>query len=142
MDQPVNTLKEQTVAQLIEQSLKLRDWMDAETERFNSFLKPHNEQREAIANEINRRMIEQQVDNFTVKGIGTAFKQIRNAYKSEDKTSFLDWVLDNWDQWGAMLQIGNPQADAVKSYMDSNSGQLPPTVTNTPTMQVHIRRSK
>lgn len=140
--QPENPLLKFTVDQLIEQSIKLRDYIEAEQQRLSEFLKPYNESREAIANELGRRLIEQKLDSFTVKGVGTAYRETRQQYQCLDKVAFLDFCLENWDQRGEMLQIGAPKVDGVKAYMDANNGQLPPTVTANPVTNTIVRRSK
>lgn len=130
-----------SIGDLIDTSLKLREYMEIEQQKFTDYLKPYNERREAISEELNRRMLEQKVNSFKADGIGTAYKSTRDTFRIADKTAFLDFVLEEWDTRGAMLQIGAPQVDAVRAYMDSNSGQLPPTVTANSVRQVHVKRS-
>lgn len=129
------------ISDLISTSLTLREYIEAEQEKLQKFLKQYVEARDDIANELNRRMLEQGVNSFKAEGIGTAYTSERTTFRIGEKETFLDFVLDAWDERGAMLQIGSPQVDAVRSYMDANHGQLPPTVTSQVVRQVHVKRS-
>lgn len=129
------------IADLIETSLKLREYIETEQQRLTDYLKQYNEQREAISAELNRRMLEQKVNSFKAEGIGTAYTSERTTFRIGEKETFLDFVLEAWDERGAMLQIGAPQVDAVRTYMDANHGQLPPTVTSQVVRQIHVKRS-
>lgn len=143
MDQPVdNPLLKCGVDELIAKSIELRNYIDEQTQKLSDFLKPYNESREAIANEIGRRLIEQGVNTFTVNGIGTAYRETRQQFQCADKVAFLDFCLENWDAHGEMLQIGAPKVDGVKAYMDAHNGQLPPTITANPVTNIIVRRSK
>lgn len=127
---------------LIQTAMNVRSWIEDETNKFNAFLKPHQERIEAIKSELNKRFIERKTRSTTMEGVGTAFLQTTQQFKIGDKTAYLDWILEDWDNRGAMLQIGTPQVDAVKSYMDANNGQLPPQITSTAITAVMLRRSK
>lgn len=129
------------IADLIDTSLKLREYVEEELQKINNYLKQYVEQREAISSELNRRMLEQKVNSFKAEGIGTAYSSERTTYRTTEKETFLDFILEDWDARGAMLQIGSPQVDAVRTYMDGNHGQLPPTVTSQTVRQVHVKRS-
>lgn len=130
-----------TPAQLIAELLTLDDWIDAQQKRFDEYLKPHREQVEAMKN---------QLQDYINKSGGTSFKcEHGTAYLSTivspsidgDKTVWLDWVLDDWDHRGALLQIGNPIKAALNEYMDANEGKLPPHVKTSSITRLNVRRS-
>ena len=130
-----------TPASLIAEILKLDDWMDQQSKRFNDFLKPHREQLEAL---------KMQLQDYLNKNEGKSFKcDAGTAYLSTivtpsidgDKTRFLDWVLEQWDERGAMLQIGAPQKAALQEYQDANYGALPPSVKTSSFTRLNLRRS-
>lgn len=147
MDQqtpPENPLLKETTKALIGKFIELRNYMDGEQLRLSEFLRPYQEQKEAIQNEVQRRLLAEAETgaSYSFKGIGTAYLEHRNNFSSSDKIALLDFCLENWDQRGAIIQIGAPKVEAVKSYMDDNNGELPPTVTNSPEIKCIIRKSK
>jgi len=136
-------------ASLISEILALDDWCDAQANKFNEFLKPHREKIEALKMQLHEQLLKL---NEAKQGehprasistdAGTAYLSTIVSPKIDgDKTQFLDWILDRWDERGAMLQIGAPQKNALQEYVDSNNGQLPPHVTTSSITRVNVRRS-
>jgi hypothetical protein len=140
---------DQTPAQLISEIITLGDWIDAQQKRFDEHVKPQREQVEALKMKLHEHLLKL---NEAKEGehpraslstaAGTAYlSTIISPSIDGDKTEFLDWCLDSWDERGAMLQIGNPQKAALQEYMDSNNGALPPHVKTSSITRVNIRRS-
>lgn len=135
-----------TPAELIAEHNKIGDFLKAESKRFQEFCKPHNERLQAIESELHQMLLDMNGGDITKKAslstdAGTAYLSTIVSPKVTDKEKYLDWVLDNWDERGAMLQIGAPQKDAVRGYQDDNDGRLPPFVESTSITRVNIRRS-
>jgi len=138
-----------TASTLISEILALDDWIDAQTQKFNEYLKPHRESIEAkkaqlqeLLLKINEAKPGEHPRASIATGAGTAYlSTIVTPSIEGDKTRFLDWVLDDWDQRGAMLQIGAPQKAALQEYQDANEGRLPPNVKTSSITRVNVRRS-
>ena len=139
----------ESAATLISEILQLDDWMDAQSAKFNEYLKPHKEKIEALKMQLHEQLLKlneakegEHPRASIATSAGTAYLSTIVSPKIEgDKTAFLDWVLDSWEDRGAMLQIGAPQKNALQEYMDSHQGQLPPNVTTSSITRVNVRRS-
>lgn len=83
--------------------------------------------------ETRKREIESALHEFLLGNGGKAFKgSTGTAYLSTltqpkivDRTAYLDWVLESWDERGEMLQIGAPQVTAFEAYVDENKAPPP-----------------
>lgn len=111
-----------TPSELVYEYTQLDNYVDAETKRFGEHLKPHKQRMEAIKNKLLEMMNEQGTDFKT--DYGTAYRSTITTPKVDDKEKFLDWVLDDWDHRGDFLQIGAPQIDAFRDYVDRRKMQL------------------
>lgn len=138
-----------TPADLIRDILALDDWMDAQRKKFDAYLKPHAEQIEAWKTELHRILLAlnsakegEHPKASIATGSGTAYlSTIVTPSIDGDKADWLDWVCDNWDERGAMLQIGAPQKTALQEYQDSHDGKLPPHVKTSSITRVNIRKN-
>ena len=136
-------------AQLIAEILGLEDWIDAQTSKFGDFLKPHREQVEALKMQMHEQLLKlneakpgEHPKASIATGAGTAYlSTIVTPTIEGDKTNFLDWVLESWEDRGAMLQIGAPQKAAFQEYLDAHEGQLPPNTKVSSITRVNVRRS-
>lgn len=141
-----NTVQK-TPAELIHAYNQIEDHLSAEGKKFQEWSKPYKEKQEAIRNQLlamlnalNDGKPEGKRASFSTEH-GTAFLSTTVTPKWSDKEQGLDFVLDNWDKYGAMLQIGAPQVDAVREYQDANEGRLPPFVEVNSFTRCNIRRS-
>jgi hypothetical protein len=136
-------------AQLIAEILQLDGWIDAQTSKFNDFLKPHRESIEALKMQLHEQLLKlneakpgEHPKASIATGAGTAYlSTIVTPSIDGDKTNFLDWCLDSWDERGGMLQIGAPQKAAFQEYLDAHQGQLPPNTKVSSITRVNVRRS-
>lgn len=135
-------------AALIAEIIALDDWIDAQQKRFDEHVKPSREKIEALKNQLQDRLLvlnEAKSGEYPkasiATGAGTAYlSTIITPSIEGDKTRFLDWVIENWDERGAMLQIGAPQKTALQEWQDEHQGQLPPFVKTSVMTRVNIRR--
>lgn len=143
--QPVHQRIPGTPAELIAEHNKTKDFVAAQSKAFQEWAKPYNDRLAAIENELLARLNE--LNNEPGKRAsmktehGTAYLSTIITPRLVDKVKFLDFVLEDWDKRGAMLQIGAPQKDAITSWQDENDGQLPPHVETSAFTRVNIRRS-
>jgi hypothetical protein len=112
---------------LVAEYVQLDAYVDKETKRFSDHIKPTKARMEAIKNELLAMMIEQKTDFKTEHG--TAYRSTITTPKIENKDVFLDWVLEDWDNRGALLQIGAPQIDAFRDYVDARRAEQATTIT-------------
>lgn len=130
---------------LIAEHIKLDDWCDAESKRFQEHLKPVKSRMEEIKAlllvELNR-VGGQDPKSSLALDAGTAYKSNIVTPKIVHRDQYLDFVLDNWDEHGnAMLQLMAPNKEAIQNYKDANEGKLPPGVETSSFVRVNIKRS-
>lgn len=129
-----------TPADLIAERNKIKAHLEAESKRFAEYCAPANARVQEIDNKLLEMLLEQKCDSFKTEH-GTAYKSTIITPKVIDKEKFLDFVLEDWDNRGAMLQINAPQKDALTEFMDANNGHLPPFVETSSFTRVNVRKT-
>ena len=130
-----------TPAELIAEILKLDDYIDIQLKRFNDYMRPHRESLEAMKLKLQDFLNTSQMNSIKTEH-GTAYlSTIVTPSIDGDKTQFLDWCEEDWDNRGAMIQIGAPQKAALQEWQDANNGQLPPHVKTSSIIRLNVRRS-
>lgn len=134
-------------ASLIAEYNQIEDHLAQQSKLFAEYRKIYDEKLNAIRNQLlemlnalNSGKPEGKRASLSTEH-GTAYLSTIVSPKIIDKEKYLDFVLDDWDARGAMLQIGAPQKDALRDYMDSHDGALPPHVEVSSFTRVNIRRS-
>lgn len=128
------------IASLVLEHQQIKAHLEAQSKIFADYCKPYNAQLELIASQIQGTMTEQGIKSFKTD-TGTAILSTITTPKILDKEKFLDFVLEDWDNRGAMLQIGAPQKDALQEYMDANENRLPPAVDVSTFVRFSIRKA-
>ncbi len=85
----------------------------------------------ALGNEEGKR-------NISIPGVGVAFRQQWTSAKVVDGDSFFDFVIDNNERQMLTLHVAK---DAVKEYMETHNGQLPPGIDWAHGWKTLIRKS-
>jgi hypothetical protein len=128
-----------TAEQLIARIVQLDGYVTAESKRFAEFTKPHRDHVEACKNQLRSLMTEQGMDKLSTDSGTAYFSNILNP-KVEDSDKFMEFVFKFWNAGGSdLLKIGAPQVDAIREYMDTHEGQLPPGVTVAPFSRLNIK---
>ncbi len=136
-----------SAADLIKEHNDISDYLTAETKRLNDHLKPARERLAAIEAELQTQLLALNGGDPTGKkaslktDAGTAYLSTIMTPKTVDREKYLDWCLDNYPQWGGMLQIAAPHKDTLREYMDSNDGKTPPYVSVEYFTRCNIRRT-
>ena len=128
------------IASLVLEYQQLKASHEADQDKFNEHWKPALEKLNKIATDIQGAMTEQGIKSFKTD-TGTAILSTIVTPKILDKEKFLDFVLEDWDNRGAMLQISAPQKDALQEYMDANENRLPPAVDVSTFVRFSIRKA-
>lgn len=151
-DEPVQSLIPADISamsndQLIEEHRKIGDHVTSQTKAFNEYLKPIREREDWIEKVLFARLVEMNggKDPSGKKASistehGTAYLSTIVTPKVTDKTAWLDWVLEDWDNRGGMLSIGAPVKDGFNEYVDQH-GTNPPHVEVNAFTRVNVRRS-
>jgi hypothetical protein len=128
------------IAALVLEYQQIKAAHEADAAKFSAHWKPALEKMNDLATQIQATMTEQGIKSFKTDS-GTAILSTITTPKVLDKEQYLDWVLANWDQYGAMLQIGAPQKDALQEYMDANENRLPPAIDVSTFVRFSIRKA-
>jgi hypothetical protein len=128
-------------ADLIKEHTALDDWCAAETKRFADHLAPHKKRMDEIKATLLGMMTEQRLNSMPTD-VGTAYISTITTPKVIDRDKYLDFVDEKWDEIGnELLQVGAPQKDALKQYLEDNKNQPPPGIEVTYFNRCNIRRS-
>lgn len=128
---------------LIERYLALKDHLAAQTKAFTAFCAPFKAEMDAIEAKLREMLLAMGETAEAIKtAAGTAYTSTITTPGIENRDTFIDFCMDNWDTVGnEMLQLGKPQVTSVKTYMDEHEGALPPGVKISTYQQLNIRRS-
>lgn len=136
-------------AELIAEIIKLGDWIAAESKRFSEHMKPYGDRVNALKAELQTYLLTQSSakPNEDPKASfscseGTAYLSTIRSYSIDgDKTKFLDWIEEDWDNRGDMLNIGAPYVDPVREWAETHEGSLPPHLKISAITKCNVRRS-
>ena len=147
--QPVNVGENSPVyvstpANLIAEHKKIKAFLKQQSEAFAEFCKPHNTRMTEIESELHERLLDLnggEIGKASLKtDEGTAYLSTIVTPKIVDKTKYLDWVLEDWDNRGGMLQIGAPVKAEFDAWIEQH-GSPPPNTETSSFTRVNIRAS-
>ena len=149
-----------TPASLIKEFLTLKAHGESESKRFQEYLKPTVDRMAAIKSSLHARALEDKVNGFPTDE-GTAYLSEITSHKidpeatyqtadgriSKGRDALLDWMLDNWDEYGSEgIQLNISKA-IVERWMESTAteenkdGVPPPGLKIDKFKQLNIKRS-
>jgi hypothetical protein len=130
-----------SAADLIAEHTKLDDFVTAETKRFGEHLKPTKTRMDEIKSILLGMMNEQKTNSMSSDN-GTCYISTITTPKVVNRDAYLDFVNEHWDEIGnELLQVGAPQKDALKQYLEDHQNQAPPGIEVSYFNRVNIRRS-
>lgn len=146
---------------LIKEFLTLKAFAEAEGKRFTEHMKPSVDRMKAIQASLHARALAGKVNGFPTDE-GTAYLSEITSHKIDPESSYtspetnrtstgrdalLDWMLDNWDDYGSEgIQLNISKA-IVEKWMentqteDNKDGVPPPGLKIEKFKQLNIRRS-
>lgn len=126
---------------LIAEHHRLDDFVKDESKRFADHLAPTKARMEEIKNQLLAVLNENKLEKLAGEH-GTAYISTLLNSKFTSREQFLDYCLDNWDDFGnEALQIGAPQVTALRDFLDAHNGTPPPGVEISFFRRVNINRS-
>ena len=136
-----------TPAELIAEHNANKFWLKQAADRFAEFCKPKNERQQQIEGELHAKLLELNVGlgndgkraSFSTDA-GTAYLSTIVTPKVTSKEQWLDWILEDWDNRGPMLAIGNPVKAEFDEYVNEHR-QNPPFTETSSITRVNIRSS-
>lgn len=126
-----------TIGQMIEQFVKLRDFMKARAEKRTEEDKPYIEAMSTLENAVLAHLNAENEQSVKTEW-GTAYKSTTMSARVADSTAFFDYVREA-DAFH--LLIAGAAKDAVKVHMDEHQGMPPPGVDVSYFTKVNFRRA-
>src|ERR1700681_1936692 len=130
-----------TAAALVQKYFEFDDYIKSETKRFNEHLATAKNRREEIRQKLHALLQKDGLQNSKTDH-GTAYFSTTMTAQVNDRDTYLHFCVHNCAKGGnELLQVGTPQVDAMKSYLEDHEGKLPPGTDVSYFTQVNVRRS-
>lgn len=125
------------IDQLVAKYIALRDSIAAEEAEFKNKLQPKKDMMDKVEAVLKKHFDETGTDTVSVRGVGTAYKTMRQSTTVADWEQTLPFIqkIGAWD----MLER-RVNKTAVLDYL-KNAGELPPGINLSQQIVVNIRRS-
>lgn len=120
-------------AELIAEFHLLKAHAEEQSKKFSEYLKPTNTRMEEIRQLLHGKALHEGVNAFSTDN-GTAYLSRIVTHKidpeseytnvegrvSRGRDALLDWLLDNWDDYGSEGMILNVSKDIIQKWLDDN----------------------
>jgi len=125
-----------TPAEMVDQYLKMRDWIDAEDSAYAAKIKPYKDAMALIEQIMLEHLNANGAQNLKCEA-GTAYKKPYLSAKVDNRDRFLEFIKENnrWEFLDARVL-----KEPVREYLDIHQA-APPGVATETGIKVHIRRS-
>lgn len=119
-----------TVEEKVARYRALKAHVAKETEKFVAFTKPFNDECADIENWLLAHLTQEKINSASTNA-GTAYKSVIQSPKITDRDTYIDFCMNNWDEFGnAMFQVGMPQSDALKEFVENKKKEIDTAVKN------------
>ena len=115
-----------TPDELVKEHQEIKAKLAAANKQFAELCAPLTNRQKEIESALHEFLLTNKLKNVKTE-TGTAYLSTLTQPKIVDRTAYLDWVLEDWDERGEMLQIGAPQVTAFEAYVDENKAPPPGT---------------
>ena len=113
--------------QLIAEKHALQAKLDAGSEQFEAWAKPHKARIAQIKGDLLRMLNEQGINSVSTDA-GTAYKTEIENFKVTDREKYFDFLADEWDKWGNEMGDFGFTKKVVQRYAEENDGKMPPGI--------------
>lgn len=141
-------------ASLIEEYFTLKSHDETQSKLFQEYIGPTRQRMEEIKSTLHAAAIAQKVNGFPTDS-GTAYLSTIVNYRidpdsnytngegriSAGRDALLDWMLDNWDDYGSEGAQINVSKDVVDKWMQEHEGAPPPGLKIEQLIRCNIKRS-
>lgn len=135
---------------LVAEYHKLNDHFKVQQDGFNEAMKPCRERIEEIRSTLHKMALDQRVKSFKTDA-GTAYLSEIVVHKIDPegapykdatgRDALLDWMLDNWDEFGNEGMQLNISKAIVDKWRASHDGAPPPGLKLDTQLRLNINRS-
>lgn len=109
--------------EMIQQFIKLRDYVEAQTKAFEETMKPYKAGMAAIENAVSAQLIADGGESIRTEH-GTAYRTTVMAVKMADRQAFMEFVTQDWGEREAFLTSAVTK-DVVKDWIEQNNSKPP-----------------
>jgi hypothetical protein len=109
--------------EMIQQYIKLRDYVEAQTKAFEETMKPYRAGMATIENAVSAQIIELGGESIKTE-FGTAYRSTTLAVKMADRQAFMEFVTQDWGEREAFLTSAVTK-DVVKDWLEQNNSKPP-----------------
>lgn len=131
-------MSDPTIGDMIAKHNELKDFVEKADETYATHMKPYKDGMRAIETTIGVMLQQQNMQNFSAEGAGTAYLKHGLSVKVDNRVDFLKFVVEQ-QQWN-FLDAGVLK-DPVKDWLDKNNGVPPPGIKVEPFVKCQIRRT-
>lgn len=124
--------------EMIQQFIKLRDYVEAQTKAFEETMKPYKAGMAAIEAAVSQQIIELGGESIKTEH-GTAYRTTVMSAKVVDRETFFQFIVDDWGERSAFLTSAISK-DALKDYIEQNNSK-PPGIDIATIHKTNFRRS-
>ena len=116
---------EPTTAEMIQQYIKLRDYLELKTKEFEATMKPYRDGMATLEGKVSQQIIDLGGESIKTE-FGTAYRTTVMAVKVVDRETFFQFIADDWGERSAFLTSAISK-DAYKDYIEQNNSKPPGT---------------
>ena len=124
--------------EMIQQFIKLRDYVESQTKAFEETMKPYKAGMAAIEGAVSQQILELGGESIKTE-FGMAYRTEVLAVKVADRETFFQFIVDDWGERSAFLTSAVTK-ETVKDWMEQNNA-LPPGLNVTKIYKTNFRRS-
>jgi hypothetical protein len=109
--------------EMIQQYIKLRDYVELKTKEFEAGIKQYRDGMAAIESAVSQQIIEMGGESIKTE-FGTAYRTTVMAVKMADRQAFMEFVTQDWGKREAFLTSAVTK-DVVKDWIEQNNSKPP-----------------
>jgi hypothetical protein len=132
-------LREANDAVLVKAYISIRDQRAQRKAAYEADDAADKDKQAKIEQEFMRRFHERGIDNVSAHGIGTAYRTTRSSCSVADRTTYFDWVAEDFHERSMFLEA-RANKTAVEQYKAANE-DIPPGLNWREEIVVNFRRS-
>jgi hypothetical protein len=116
-------MSEPTTAEMIQQYIRLRDYVELKTKEFEASLKPYRDGMATLEGKVSQQIIDLGGESIKTE-FGTAYRTTVMAVKMADRQAFMEFVTQDWGEREAFLTSAVTK-DVVKDWIEQNNSKPP-----------------
>ena len=127
-----------TTGQVIDKYIQLRDYVEKEEKEFKARIKKYTDAMDKLEGDMLERLRAENQQSAKSSSGNICFRVTKTSVKIKDKTDWLTWIHDNWDEAPHML-TAHIAKDGVLEYL-SREDKLPRGVDLNNILAVQFRK--